>query len=127
MDCQSLLTAAELVGTEAELWTDSDAYKKINKEFTDALDALNDDYQSQRTELNTARANEIQALRSATGVSDPDRFDWHEVGCGRPSGGHTSSCRGSRKSYLHDMLGMAAEYAKAPVTPEARATAATMP
>ena len=104
--------AAKYAEKEAELWTDSDAYKKINKEFTDALDALNDDYQSQRTELNTARANAIQSRRSATGVSDPDRFDWHEVGCGCPSGGHTDACWANQESYRQSMLSMSAKYAK---------------
>ncbi|MBQ1338848.1 MAG: hypothetical protein IIY32_11090, partial [Thermoguttaceae bacterium] len=48
---------------------------------------------------------------SKTGVSDPDRFDWHEVGCGRSSGGHTAACWGSQESYRQDMLSMSAEYA----------------
>ncbi|MBQ4195772.1 MAG: hypothetical protein II622_06640, partial [Thermoguttaceae bacterium] len=50
---------------------------------------------------------------SKTGVSDPGRFDWHEVGCGRPSGGHTAACWGSQESYLQDMLSMSAKYADA--------------
>ena len=48
---------------------------------------------------------------SKTGVSDPERFDWHEVGCGRSSGGHTAACWGSQESYRQDMLSMSAEYA----------------
>ena len=51
----------------------------------------------------------FEGSNTKTGAIDPERFDWHEVGCGRPSGGHTSSCRGRRESYVHDMRGMAAE------------------
>ena len=54
----------------------------------------------------------FEGSNTKTGAIDPERFDWHEVGCGRSSGGHTDACWANQESYRQGMLSMSADYAK---------------